>query len=80
MRKLLIASNKFMIRLPFQDEKFKCNAIDVQDKLEELKQNPIFCEQLIVASHSLYELFKNSKFDELSSKKRETLLLLWSVI
>lgn len=74
MRKLLIASNKFMIRLPFQDEKFKCNAIDVQDKLEELKQNPIFCEQLIVASHSLYELFKNSKFDELSSKKKRNLI------
>ncbi|MHC5268498.1 lantibiotic dehydratase [Enterococcus sp. LJL98] len=74
MRKSLIASSKFMIRFPFQDEKFKYNAVNIQDKLDELKQNPIFCEQLLVASHSLYELFKNSNFEELSSKKKRNLI------
>lgn len=74
MEKSLIANNKFMIRLPFQDEKFKCNAVDLQNKLGELKQNPIFCEQLLIASHSLYELLKKSKFDELSSKKKRNLI------
>lgn len=63
-----------MVRLPFQDEQFKNNAIDVQKKLDELKQNSIFCEQLLIASQSLYELFEKNKFDELSSKKKRNFI------
>ncbi|MDR1567768.1 MAG: lantibiotic dehydratase [Streptococcaceae bacterium] len=75
MEKLVLANNRFMIRLPFQDEKFRSNAINLQNNLDELKQNSIFCEQLLIASQSLYESFKKNKFDKLSSKKKTNFIV-----
>lgn len=70
MKKLVFANNEFMIRLPFQDEQFKRNALDIQNNLDVLMGNSIFCEQLLIASQSLFELFEKNKFEELSSKKQ----------
>ncbi|UTH16272.1 lantibiotic dehydratase [Macrococcus epidermidis] len=64
----------YMIRVPIQSKNLLNLLDDIEKNLYKLKNNSVFCEQLLIASPSLYDTLVNKNFNELSTKKKRNFI------
>lgn len=74
MKRIFQGSKTIMYRIPFKSESFKDINYEMEEYIYSLAKDTEFCEQLLIASPSLYETLIHNKFNKLKSNKRKNFL------